>query len=168
MNEAERLVSLLTERKLTVAAAESCTGGLVAAAITSVPGASAVLAFSAVTYADAAKIGIGVQKETIARYGAVSEQTAKEMAESIRRVARADLGLSVTGVAGPSPSEGKPVGLVYLGISFGEKTEEKKLMLGTRTREEIRQTAVQELLSAAADTVVREGVRHEGEKSISD
>ena len=157
MNEAERLVSLLTERKMTVAAAESCTGGLVAAAITSVPGASAVLAFSAVTYA-----------ETIARYGAVSEQTAKEMAESIRRVARADLGLSVTGVAGPSPSEGKPVGLVYLGISFGEKTEEKKLTLGTRTREEIRQTAVQELLSAAADAVAREGVRHEGEKSISD
>ena len=108
---------------LTIAAAESCTGGMFGAALTDIPGISAVFDRSLVTYSNQAKIDeLGVKPETLERYGAVSEQTALEMAEGVRLKAGTDIGISVTGIAGPDGDpEDKHVGLVYIGRSLGEK-----------------------------------------------
>ena len=117
-------VRLLTERKQTLALAESCTGGGIANRITNVPGASAVLLASLVTYANAAKQKfVGVRAETLAAHGAVSEAVAREMAEGARRETGADYALSVTGIAGPGGgSEAKPVGTVYIGFASARET----------------------------------------------
>lgn len=118
------LVRLLTERGQTLAIAESCTGGGIANRITNVPGASAVLLASLVTYSNAAKEKfLGVQPATLAEHGAVSEATAREMAEGARRETGADFALSVTGIAGPSGgSEAKPVGTVFVGLASERPT----------------------------------------------
>ena len=113
------LVRTLKERGLTVSAAESFTGGLIAKRITDVSGASSVIAYSAVTYANEAKHKyLGVREETLEQYGAVSQYTAREMAEGIRRVSGADIGIATTGVAGPDPSEGKAVGTCFVAVSY--------------------------------------------------
>lgn len=144
---ANKTVNALREKGMTVAAAESCTGGLVSAKITSVAGSSAVISFSMVTYSNEVKIGkLGVKRETIEQFGAVSEQTAKEMAERMKNLAEADVGVGVTGVAGPSMSEGKPVGLVFVGVAFKDKTIIEKLELKNLTRDEIREQAAQRTL----------------------
>ncbi len=110
--------ALLTEHCATLALAESCTGGLIAHRVTNVAGSSDYFVFSAVTYANAAKINLlGVSPDTIEAHGAVSEETAREMAEGVRRVAGADYGLSVSGIAGPGGgSPEKPVGMVCIGL----------------------------------------------------
>lgn len=115
---------LLTERKLTVACAESCTGGLIAALLTDIPGSSEYFLQGIVAYSNAAKIRfLNVQEETIRKYGAVSEETAYEMATGMRKVAGTDIGLSITGIAGPGgATETKPVGLVYIGVAMPEQT----------------------------------------------
>lgn len=124
------LVNTLKEKGMTVASTESFTGGLISKRITDVSGASGVFAFGACTYSNEAKEKVlGVKAETLESYGAVSRETAAEMAEGIRRVAGADIGISTTGVAGPEPSEGKPVGKVFIGVSYGDVTEVKELML---------------------------------------
>jgi len=114
-----RVAELLTEKKLTLAVAESCTGGLITDRLTDVPGSSVFLERGVVTYSNTAKIDmLGVSEEVIRDYGAVSEQTATLMAEGVRRLARTDLGLSVTGIAGPSGgSEQKPVGTVFIALA---------------------------------------------------
>ena len=113
------LVRLLTERKKTVALAESCTGGYIANRLTNVPGASAALWGGVVSYANEAKARIlGVKESTLNSYGAVSEQTAREMAEGARAVSGADYALSATGIAGPDGgSPEKPVGTVFIGYA---------------------------------------------------
>jgi nicotinamide-nucleotide amidase len=113
------IVRLLTERKETLALAESCTGGHIANRITDVPGASAILLAGLVTYSNAAKEkSLGVSAETLARHGAVSEPVAREMAEGARRQTGADYALSVTGIAGPSGgTPEKPVGTVFIGLA---------------------------------------------------
>lgn len=118
-NTAEfELIKLLLEKELTVSTAESCTGGMVAARLTSVSGASGAFKYGAVTYCNEAKHSVlGVSTETLDEHGAISAETAKEMAEGIRRVMKADIGVSVTGNAGPGAAENKPVGLVYIGVS---------------------------------------------------
>ncbi len=118
------LVRLLTERGQTLAIAESCTGGGIANRITNVPGASAVLLASLVTYSNVAKEKfLGVQPATLAEHGAVSEATAREMAEGARRETGADFALSVTGIAGPTGgSEAKPVGTVFVGLASERPT----------------------------------------------
>lgn len=114
-----KLVALLKEKGLTVSTAESCTSGLVAAKITEISGASEVFKYGAVTYCnDAKNLMVGVKKETLDAHGAVSEETASEMALGVRKaVLGSDIGISVTGLAGPHGDEGKPVGLVYIGVS---------------------------------------------------
>ena len=113
------LVRSLTERKQTLALAESCTGGFLANRITNVPGASAVFLGGLVTYSNAAKqTFLGVQAATLSQHGAVSEATAQEMAEGARARVGADYALSVTGIAGPAGAvEGKPVGTVFIGLA---------------------------------------------------
>ena len=117
---ANTLVGKLKQCGMSVSVAESCTGGLVTAAITSVSGASAVLQYSAVTYANRIKEQVlGVRGETLRQYGAVSAQTACEMAAGIASAADADLGLAVTGIAGPTGGTAeKPVGTVYIAACF--------------------------------------------------
>lgn len=126
----ETVAKMLIERNKKIAVAESCTGGLVASKLIEYPGISQVLVEGAVTYSNDAKMRrLGVKKETLDKYGAVSAQTAVEMAEGIAMTAGADIGLSTTGVAGPGASEGKPEGLVYVGIYIDGKTHVKELHL---------------------------------------
>ena len=108
----------LTRQALTLATAESCTGGLMAHRITNVPGSSAYYRGGFIVYADQAKEDLlGVRRGTLAAYGAVSEETAREMAHGARQRLGADIGLSVTGIAGPTGgTPEKPVGLVYIAL----------------------------------------------------
>ena len=132
----------LTARGLTVATAESCTGGLVAAKLVNYPGISAALHEAHVTYANEAKIKYcGVKKETLDAYGAVSEQTAREMAQGLRERSGADIAVSTTGIAGPSGgTKDKPVGLVYVGCADAHGVRVERLQL-TGSRERIRNLA---------------------------
>jgi PncC family amidohydrolase len=121
---AERIIRLLIERKQTLAAAESCTGGLIGHFITEVPGCSEAFVGGVIVYANSLKERIGVPAATLEKHGAVSAQTAEAMASGIRRWTPADFGLSVTGIAGPGgATEGKPVGLVYIGIASADHME---------------------------------------------
>lgn len=115
---------LLKDKNLTIAVAESCTGGLITSRLTDVPGSSDYLERAAVTYSNAAKVSLlGVPAEIIEKHGAVSEETARLMAEGVRKMAGTNLGLSSTGIAGPDGgSAEKPVGTVYLAVSDGKET----------------------------------------------
>lgn len=149
---AEALVKTLAQRGMTIAAAESCTGGMVTAAITSVSGASAVLEYSAVTYANRIKEQmLGVRHETLSVYGAVSAQTACEMAKGIAAAADADMGLAVTGIAGPTGgTPEKPVGTVYIAVFQNGKCECERLNLLDECGEDrgaIRAESVRRVLS---------------------
>ncbi len=133
----ETVVQRLIEKKITVAAAESCTGGLIAKTITDIAGASEIFGVGIVTYSNAAKEKyLGVKHETLEKYGAVSEQTAYEMAVGIRETSGADIGCAVTGIAGPGGgSKEKPVGLVYAAAADKNGVEVKKLLLnGDRSK----------------------------------
>ena len=117
----------LLRKQLTLAVAESCTGGLIVSELVEYPGISAVLLEGCVTYSNEAKMRrLGVKAETLAKYGAVSEETAREMAEGIAKTSGAAIGLATTGVAGPESSEGKQVGLVYIALSYRGKTQVKQ------------------------------------------
>ncbi|MEG1525047.1 MAG: competence/damage-inducible protein A [Clostridia bacterium] len=135
--------SLLTRQKLTVAVAESCTGGLLTSGFVDIPGSSAFLLEGCVTYSNEAKIRrLGVSEETLAQYGAVSEQCAREMADGIRKSTGANIGLSTTGIAGPDGgTPEKPVGTVYVALSTTNGTDVRKLTL-FGDRERIRISAV--------------------------
>jgi PncC family amidohydrolase len=110
----QNVVQLLKERKLKLATAESCTGGLLSGAVTSVPGSSAVFEYGFCTYANAAKIKLlGVNPETLENFGAVSSETAVEMEKGARLVSGADIAVSVTGIASPIKDSSKPAGLVW-------------------------------------------------------
>lgn len=118
------LVATLRAAGATVSTAESCTGGLVAARITSVSGASEAFKYGAVTYCNEAKNKmLGVEKETLETLGAVSAKTAEEMAAGVRKIMNAEIGVSVTGLAGPNGGEGKPVGLVFVAVNSDKYSE---------------------------------------------
>ena len=114
----------LTERALALATAESCTGGSIAARFTAMPGASAYFLCGVVSYSNESKAELlGVDPADIARYGAVSEQVARQMAEGVRRAAGADYGVATTGIAGPSGgSAEKPVGTVWIAVATPRET----------------------------------------------
>ncbi len=119
---AEQVGHYLREQHMTIAAAESCTGGLLMSYLTDVSGSSAYVMGGIVSYSNAAKHQLlGVQEATLIQYGAVSEQTAHEMATGIRRVLQTDIGVSITGIAGPGGgTPEKPVGLVYIGLATAD------------------------------------------------
>lgn len=143
----EKVVERLLERQYTISTVESCTGGLIAATLVNCSGVSSCFKESIVTYSNEAKMAyVNVLKDTLERFGAVSEETAREMAEGIRKRTQSDIGLSSTGIAGPSGGTAtKPVGLVYIGIAMKEGTEVFKLQLNG-TRQENRQMTVQHIL----------------------
>ena len=141
--------ALLLEKGLTVACAESCTAGRLTAALGDVPGISAALCESVVTYSNEAKMKyLGVSAKTLEEHGAVSKETAEEMARGIQKTAGADVGVSVTGIAGPDGGTAeKPVGLVYIGVCYrGEVTVIRLQLHGNRDR--VRQGAVMHGLNA--------------------
>ncbi len=129
MNYEEKVVALLREKNLVLACAESCTGGLIAKRITDVSGSSAVFNCGIVSYSNEIKENVlGVKKETLEQYGAVSEQTVREMVDGVLKISGADIAVSVSGIAGPnSDNTSKPVGLIYLAISDGKETTIKEL-----------------------------------------
>lgn len=126
----EKVVKLLNEKGLKLTTAESCTGGLIAKRITDVSGASNVFECTVVSYSNRIKHDVlGVSEETLEKFGAVSEECAKEMVEGIRRFAKADVAIAVTGMAGPTSDEAdKPVGLIFVGYADKNKTVVKKFL----------------------------------------
>lgn len=123
LSEARGLLDLLGSKGMTLACAESCTGGMIGAAITGIPGASSVFLGSAVTYSNDAKERIlGVMHETLLDHGAVSAETAGEMVRGAMRIYGSDAAIAVTGIAGPGgATESKPVGLVFIAVADGPR-----------------------------------------------
>lgn len=155
--QARCLVSLLRRTGWKIACAESCTGGMIAQTITSVPGASDVFDGGIVSYSNAVKIAcLGVRKETLAAHGAVSSETAAEMAAGVCRLMEAQIGISVTGIAGPGGgSEEKPVGLVWFGLYQNGRVQTYAAhFAGNRTQ--VRQAAVRYALELALASVEKD------------
>lgn len=123
--------ALLIEKNITISCAESCTGGMFAQTLTDIPGISAVFDRGIVTYSNRAKVEeLGVSEKTLESFGAVSKETAEEMALGIKNVAGTDVGVSVTGVAGPGGgTDKKPVGLVYVCVTYKDKLICRELRL---------------------------------------
>ena len=148
------LINALREKGWRMAAAESCTGGRIAQRITAVPGASDVFSGSMVSYScETKQSALGVRAETLDKYGAVSEETAREMASGALRITEADVAVSVTGIAGPGGgSPEKPVGTVCFGISAVSGTEAVRVQFDpAHSREEIRREAAAYALRLAAE-----------------
>ncbi|HEY2083726.1 MAG TPA: CinA family protein [Verrucomicrobiae bacterium] len=148
-----KIVRLLTERKQTLAVAESCTGGFISHRLTNVPGASAVFLSGLVTYSNEAKqTFLGVRPATLAQYGAVSEPVAREMAEGARRASGTDYAIAVTGIAGPGGgTDEKPVGTVFIALATARETRVlRRLNPGDRLafKQTTSQQALQQLESA--------------------
>lgn len=132
----EELGTLLRSRGLTLAIAESCTGGLVSDRVTDIPGSSDYFLAGLITYSDHSKRRfLNVRETSLMEYGAVSDQVAQEMAQGVRRTVGSDIGISTTGIAGPGGgTEEKPVGLVYLAVSDTNQTRSyKENFSGTRS-----------------------------------
>ena len=146
-------IKLLKEKNMTVTTAESCTGGMIASAIVSVAGASACFKEGYITYSNEAKKKLlGVREDTLKQHTVVSAQVAQEMAAGAAAAAQSSLAVSVTGVAGPDPDEGNPVGLVYIGIAFEGSVYAARFQF-TGSREEIRRQAACEALALALGVV---------------
>ena len=147
---------ILCEKKLTISTAESCTGGMVAETLISFAGISEVFKEGVITYSNEAKIKrIGVKEETLKEYGAVSKETAKEMAEGVAKLANTNIAISTTGIAGPGGgTEEKPVGLVYVGIYINGETIVEKLNLNGN-REAIRRKATMNALNILRKELIK-------------
>ncbi|RLF33311.1 MAG: damage-inducible protein CinA [Thermoplasmata archaeon] len=126
----EEIARFLLERKWWIATAESCTGGLLAHTLTNIPGSSAYFKGGVVSYSNEVKMKVlGVKRETLEQYGAVSEQTAREMAEGVKNLMEVDVAVATTGIAGPGGgTPEKPVGLVYIGLATPEGVEVKRFL----------------------------------------
>ncbi len=146
LKETEEIVALLKEKNIKIATAESCTGGMLSAALVSIPGASAVFELGVTAYSAEMKERIlGVKSETIRQHGTISRHTAAEMAAGVRRISKADIGVSVTGVAGPDPAEGKTPGTVYIALADGKNVRMEKLILNPDSREKVRRATCSEI-----------------------
>ena len=148
------LIHALIAKGKTLATAESCTGGGIGHALTAVPGSSAAYKGGVISYTNAVKESVlGVSRTVLETKGAVSEETARLMAEGVRKVIGSDLGISVTGLAGPDgDGSGKPVGLVYIGAADGNQTIVQEFLF-TGNREVIRNKAIAEAIQLALTLV---------------
>ena len=153
MTNADDLVKVLGDAGLTLATAESLTGGQLAAVLTGVPGSSKVYGGGVVSYATSVKIDVlGVPEELVAEHGVVSAECAAAMAESVRELLGSDVGLSTTGVAGPERQEDKPVGTVFIGVASEAGTKVVPLSL-SGDRSSIQRQVVDAAISATTDHV---------------
>jgi nicotinamide-nucleotide amidase len=153
---AQNVIEVYTAKKLTLALAESCTGGLISAALINVPGASNVVDRGMVTYANAAKMELlGVPSETLDTVGAVSEETARAMAEGAVAYDGIDASVAVTGIAGPGGGTAeKPVGLVHIAAALsGRPTQHQECRFGEIGRDEVRIATVIAALDMLIDLV---------------
>lgn len=144
MNLEEEVVKQLIKKNYHISFAESCTGGLTAATIISVADASKVLDISFVTYADEAKIKyLGVKADTISQFGVVSEEVAHQMAEGVAKEAGSEVGIGITGIAGPTgATAAKPVGMVCFGICVNGQVKTYTMQYGAIGRNEVRKKSV--------------------------
>ena len=142
------LIKLLIRKKIKVSVAESCTGGLLASAITSISGASKIFNLGLVTYSNNAKIKIlRVNKNIIRKYGAVSHECCYAMVKSLSKISKANINVSITGIAGPmGGTKQKPIGLVYVGIKKGNKTYINKYLFKSKKRTLIQKATVKKTL----------------------
>ena len=126
----DRIIKKLQKKRINISVAESCTGGLLSSQITSISGSSKVFSMGLITYSNQSKIKIlNVPKKIIEKYGSVSEECCLSMVKNLKKISRADISISITGIAGPSGgSAKKPVGLVYVGIIKGTNIKVKKLL----------------------------------------
>ena len=149
MNLNQKLVFLLKRKKLKISFAESCTGGLLSSAITSVNGSSKVFTMGLVTYSNQAKTTIlKVQKNIIKKYGAVSVQCCLAMVNNLSKISKSKICVSITGIAGPKGgSKKKPVGLVFIGIKIGKKVIVNKCNFKNKGRKFIQNQIVKKTLN---------------------
>lgn len=145
------LSDIYRDKGLTIATAESCTGGLLAAALTDLAGSSAIFLWGAVTYSNAAKRSmLGVSQTTLVAHGAVSEEVAQEMASGARDRSGADVAVSITGIAGPGGSEFKPEGRVCFGLATGTGVITETVEFGPLGRDKVRRAARDRALALLA------------------
>ena len=144
----KKIVGLLKRKKLKISIAESCTGGLLSSAITSVSGSSKVFTLGLVAYSNQSKTKVlKVPKNIIRKYGSVSEQVCLTMVKNLNKISKTNISISITGIAGPSGgTKIKPVGLVYVGIKKGNRTEVKKYLFKNKGRSYIQRAAVNKSL----------------------
>ena len=140
----QKIVKLLSKKKLKISFAESCTGGLLSSTITSISGSSKIFTLGLVTYSNQAKINIlKIPKRIIMRHGAVSYETCLLMVKNLSRISMTNISVSITGIAGPKGgTKQKPVGLVFIGIKKGNKTLVKKYFFKNKKRISIQRAAV--------------------------
>ena len=145
----QKIVRLLTKKKLKISLAESCTGGLLSSSITSISGSSKVFTIGLVTYSNQSKISIlKVPKNIIRKQGAVSYETCLSMVKNLNKISKTNISVSVTGIAGPKGgSKKKPVGLVFIGIKKGNKTLVKKHLFKNKNRSSIQKVSVNKALN---------------------
>ena len=142
------IIKKLSKKKLKISFAESCTGGLLSSAITSVSGSSKVFNLGLITYSNQSKIKVlKVSKKIIRKYGAASEQVCKAMAKNISKIGKTNMSVSVTGIAGPNGgTRKKPVGLVYVGIKKGNKISINKYLFKNKGRSYVQKATVNKCL----------------------
>ena len=140
----KNLVKILTKKKLKIAFAESCTGGMLASEITSISGASKVFGVGLVTYSNQAKITVlKVNKSIIQKYGAVSPQCCEAMVKNLSKISKAQINVSITGIAGPNGgTKKKPVGLVYIGVKKNNKIFITKNIFKEKSRKAIQKSTI--------------------------
>ena len=145
----QKIVRLLGKKKFKISFAESCTGGLLSSAITSISGSSKVFTLGLVAYSNQSKINtLKVPKNTIRKYGAVSYETCLSMVKNLNKISKTNISVSVTGIAGPrGGSKKKPVGLVFIGIKKGNKTLVRKYLFKNKKRSAIQRAAVSKSLN---------------------
>ena len=154
MSLAAELLELTAQKGVMVATAESCTGGMVAAALTDVPGSSAMMERGFVTYTNQAKIDmLGVLPATLEAYGAVSEEVAREMAVGALTHSAAQVAVAITGIAGPGGSEHKPEGRVCFGVAVGDGAWVETQEFGALGRDKVRLSARDHALRLLRDAV---------------
>ena len=143
------LINLLIKKKMKISVAESCTGGLLASAVTSISGASKIFNLGLITYSNQAKIKIlKVNKNIIKRFGAVSSECCYEMVNNLSKISKANINVSITGIAGPrGGTKKKPVGLVYIGVKKGNKIEITKCLFKSKKRSLIQKATVKKALN---------------------
>ena len=144
----KKIISLIKRKKMKLAIAESCTGGMLSSAITSVSGSSKVFTMGLVTYSNHAKTSIlKVPQKIIKKYGAVSVQCCLSMVNNLSKISKSKVCVSITGIAGPKGgSKQKPVGLVYIGVKKGNKIQVNKYLFKSKKRSSIRRASVEKAL----------------------